>query len=127
MVEAAKGLRDRWRRAGTSEDFAWACLVTNLIGVPGMGTLMARRLWEGVAQIVLAAAGGVLMTWWIAAFVIAELRTMELPPPGGPGLAMVLWGLGLFIAAWVWAALSSLLVLREVRRAAAPLVPPRKG
>jgi hypothetical protein len=127
MVEAAKGLRDRWRRAGTSEDFAWACLVTNLIGVPGMGTLMARRVWPGVAQLVLAIAGGVLMTWWIAAFVIAELRTMEIPPPGGPGLPMIFWGLGLFTAAWVWAAVSSLLFLREVRRAPAAPVPSPKG
>src|SRR5215468_10884639 len=69
-------LFERWKRARTSEDFAWACLVTNAVGVPGMGTLMIRR-WEGVPQLGLSIAGGVLMTWWIAGFAIAELRTME--------------------------------------------------
>jgi hypothetical protein len=105
------GLRERWVRARTSEDFAWACLVTNVVGVPGLGTLMARR-WEAVPQLGLAVAGGVLMTWWLVAFVVAELRTMELPPPGGPALSLGLWGLVLFLAAWLWALASSLAVLR---------------
>jgi hypothetical protein len=111
---AVKGLAERWRRAGGTEDFAWACLVANAVGVPGMGTLMARRR-EGVAQIALAIAGGVLMTWWIVAFVVAELRTMTFPPEDGPSLGPVLWGLGFFVASWVWALLSSVIVLQAAR------------
>ena len=76
-------LGERWARARGTEDFAWACLLTNVVGVPGLGTLMAQR-WEGVPQLALAIAGGVLITWWLVAFVIAELRTMEIPPPGRP-------------------------------------------
>jgi hypothetical protein len=110
-----RGLSERWRRARTSEDFAWACLVTNAVGVPGMGTLMMRR-WEGLPQLALAVAGGVLMTWWIVVFVGAELATMTIPPPGGPGLAPVLWGLVLFAAGWLWALASSVVVLRAARR-----------
>jgi len=114
-----KGLAERWRQAGGSEDFAWACLVANALGVPGMGTLMARRR-EGVVQLVLAVAGGVLMTWWIVAFAIAELRTMTIPPPGGPALGPALWGLGLFLWSWLWALLSSVIVLHAARRRSPP-------
>ena len=110
-----RGLFERWRRARTSEDFAWACLVTNAVGVPGMGTLMMQR-WEGWPQLALAIVGGVLMTWWIVAFVAAELRTMTIPPPGGPGLPVILWALVLFGAAWLWALASSVIVLRAARR-----------
>ena len=112
------GLRERWARARGSEDFAWACLLTNVVGVPGLGTLMAQR-WEGVPQLTLAVAGGVLITWWFVAFLVAELRTMMLPPPDGPALGLVLWGLTLFMAGWIWALASSLAVFRAARRRAA--------
>ena len=108
---------DRWTRARGTEDFAWACLLTNVVGVPGLGTLMAQR-WEGVPQLALAIAGGVLITWWLIAFTIAEVRTMELPPPGGPALGLVLWGLVFFTAGWLWALASSLAVFRAARRRA---------
>ena len=58
------GLGRRWERARGTEDFAWACLLTNVVGVPGLGTLMAQR-WEGVPQLTLAIAGGVLMEWLV--------------------------------------------------------------
>jgi hypothetical protein len=110
------GLLERWQRARSSEDFAWACLFANVAGVPGMGTLMARRR-EGVAQLALSVGGGVLLTWWLVAFAIAELRTMELPPPGGPSLRLALAGLLLFGIGWLWALASSLAVFREQRPA----------
>ena len=109
------GLLERWQRARSSEDFAWACFFATVAGVPGLGTMMARRR-EGLAQLALSVAGGVLLTWWLVAFAIAELRTMELPPPGGPALNLALAGLGLFGIGWVWALASSLAVLREQRR-----------
>lgn len=113
------GLGQRWTRARGTEDFAWACLLTNVVGVPGLGTLMAQR-WEGVPQLTLALAGGVLITWWLVAFAIAELRTMTIPPPGGPALSLVLWGLALFTASWLWALFSSFAVFRATRRRVRP-------
>ena len=112
------GLRERWARARGSADFAWVCLLTNVVGVPGLGTLMAQR-WEGVPQLTLALAGGVLITWWLVAFLMAEMRTMMLPPPDGPALGLVLWGLTLFMAGWIWSLASSLAVFRATRRRAA--------
>jgi hypothetical protein len=110
-----KALFERWQRARSSEDFAWACFFANVVGVPGLGTMMARRR-EGLAQLVLSVAGGILLTWWLVAFAIAELRTMELPPPGGPALGLALSGLALFGIGWLWALGSSLALLREQRR-----------
>ncbi len=116
-------LRERLRSARSSEDFAWACLLTNLIGVPGLGTILARD-WMGLPQLALSIVGGVLLTWWIVAFVAAELRTMMLPPPGGPDLRLALWGLALFAVAWGWSLLSSVALLRAAR-ARHPSAPPR--
>jgi hypothetical protein len=112
-------LRERWTRARGTEDFAWACLFANVVGVPGLGTLMAQR-WEAVPQLGLAIVGGVLITWWLVAFMIAELRTMELPPPGGPPLGLVLWGLAFFTVGWLWALASSVAVFRATKRRAPP-------
>ena len=82
-----------------------------------IGTLRAQR-WEGVPQLALAIAGGVLITWWLIAFTIAELRTMTMPPEGGPALGLVLWGLAFFTAGWLWALGSSVAVFRATRRRA---------
>jgi hypothetical protein len=109
-----RGLRERWAGARTGEDFAWACLVANLFGIPGMGTVMAQR-WEGVPQLALAIVGGILLTWWLVAFALAFLRTMTIPAPGGPDLRLGLWGVGLFGVAWVWALASSVAVLRVAK------------
>jgi|SRR4051812_47076510 hypothetical protein len=110
-------LRDRWERARTSEDFAWACLFANVVGVPGLGTWMARRR-EAAPQIALSIVGGVLLTWWLVGFVLAALRTMTFPPPGAPSLGLGLWGLALFGVGWVWALASSLAQLRSLPRSA---------
>ena len=112
-----RSLRERWRRARTVEDFAWACLFTNLMGIPGLGTIMAKR-WEGVPQLALSIAGGVVTTWWMVTFVLAVLRSGSLPPPEESDLGRALAGLGLFGAGWLWALASSLAQLRAARRGA---------
>lgn len=112
-----KAWRAGWAARDMDETFAWACLVTNLIGVPGVGTLMARRR-VGILQTALAAAGGVLLTWWLFAFLAAVVRTQTLPPEEGPGLRMGLEGMALFTAGWLWSLASSVAILREARRTA---------
>jgi hypothetical protein len=98
------------------ETFAWACLMANVVGVPGVGTLMARRR-IGFFQAALAMAGGVLLTWWLFVFLAAVVRTGSLPPEGGPGFRMGLEGIALFGAGWLWSLASSVAILREARRA----------
>jgi len=43
---------------------------------------------------------------------------MMFPPPDGPALGLVLWGLASFLAGWLWALGSSLAVFRAARRRA---------
>jgi hypothetical protein len=110
----------RWRAAWEArrpidEAFAWACLVANVVGVPGVGTLMARRR-IGILQAALAVAGGILLTWWIFVFLAAVVRSGSPPPEDGPGLRMGLEGIALFGAGWIWSIASSVAILREARR-----------
>src|SRR5262252_521642 len=109
-----KGFRERCRQARTEEDFAWACLVTNVLGIPGLGTVLAKR-WEGAPQLALSVAGGVITTWWLVAFVVGVLRSGSLPGPEELALRPALEGLGLFAAGWAWALASSLALLRAAR------------
>ena len=44
---------------------AWTCLLTNLFATPGLGSLMARRVFAGTGQLLLALAGFVLIVGWI--------------------------------------------------------------
>jgi hypothetical protein len=97
------------------EAFAWACLVANLAGMPGVGSLMAGRL-DGFPQAVLALAGGVLLTYWLWWFMAAVLRASAIPT-GGAHLGIALAGIGLFGASWLWSLVSSLAILRQARRA----------
>ncbi len=107
------------------ETFAWSCLVTNLLGVPGLGTLAAGDL-GGIGQLALAVVGGVLLTWWLIAFASAALEAGGLPLDTGPGLRAPVAGILLFGAGWLWSLGSSVALLREARRAgnAPPSVPP---
>ena len=102
------------------ETFAWGCLVTNLVGVPGVGTLLAGHRAAGAGQLALALAGGVPLTYYVLAFLGAVLRTLSVPPEGGPPLGIGLLGLGLFAAGWLWSLVSSVQVLRLSRRVDRP-------
>ena len=78
------------------------CLLTNLLVLPGLGSLMARRR-VGWLQAVTALAGFALTVTWFTSFIKAWVQTGELPMDGGPLLKWGLIGCGLFVAGWIWA------------------------
>ncbi|HUG54764.1 MAG TPA: hypothetical protein VMR21_14240 [Vicinamibacteria bacterium] len=119
-------MRRRWEHARASEDFAWACLITNVFGVPGVGTLMAGR-WEGVAQLVLSLAGGVLLTWWLVRMAVGVWGAEVSSPLEAAPLHLAAWGGGLFAAGWVWALVSGALVLRAARSRRPPAIDSSSG
>lgn len=107
---------------------ARACTLTNLLVLPGLGSLVAGRR-VGWAQLVLALAGVGLFGYglwrllrdWLA----SEGPVFEFTR----GLGALLAGLGLSLAAWVWALVTSLQVHRAAREgesAPAAAAPPRR-
>lgn len=108
---------------------AWACCTTNL-GFPGCGSLLAGRK-VGYPQLTLAMIGFALTTWFGLKFTAWGLRNLsELLHPTGDPLDNLLtawrecrWavaGLGIFGAAWLWALVTSMGILRAARAQAAP-------
>ena len=95
------------------EALAWASLITNLLVLPGLGSLLAGRR-AGWPQAALALAGFALSTVWLAWFVIAWSRT-GFPLDGGPYLPLGLLGVFLFAVSWVWGLITGLAVVRESR------------
>jgi hypothetical protein len=107
-------LREAW--SGPIDDSrAWTCLTTNLVGLPGLGSLLGRRLVAATGQLVLSLSGAGISLWWIVSVLAYWLRNGELPPPG-PDLLYAAGGLALFGLGWLWSLATSLLLLREARR-----------
>jgi F0F1-type ATP synthase membrane subunit c/vacuolar-type H+-ATPase subunit K len=98
---------------------AWACLVTNLCTVPGLGSLAAGRK-VGLIQAPLAAAGFGLSLLWLIVYVRAWLATGEKPEGVGPHFEVGLIGVGLFATAWLWGLATGLKIHRQSTQ-----VPPR--
>jgi hypothetical protein len=98
-----------------TEGKAWACLMTNVLVLPGAGTLAAGRRLAGLVQTILALLGFVMVCVWMVAFVTDLVR--EAAPPAGLGRYGGLGMLGLLLAvgSWIWGLLSGLEILREAR------------
>jgi hypothetical protein len=103
---------------------AATCLLLNQFATPGLGSLMARRWFAGTGQLVLAVAGFCLLAGWFIQVCIQFYRLMgglpETPPPY-PWLGKA--GGLLFLAAWLWAWVTSLSVLRQARLNTPPRLP----
>lgn len=93
---------------------AWACLLTNLLVLPGLGSLIAGRR-SGWPQAVLALVGFVLTTVWLVGFLAEWGRSGDFPLDPGPHLPAGALGVLLFAVSWVWGLLTGLLVLRDAR------------
>ncbi len=87
----------------------------NQLGTPGLGSLLAGRLWVGVAQLLLMLSGFILVVTW---FVLLMLELYQQMNDGGPskpiGWIGAIGGL-LVVIAWIWALFTSLGLLRETQ------------
>lgn len=93
---------------------AWACLWTNVLTLPGLGSLAAGRA-IGYAQAGTALAGFGLTLYGIFHITQAWLDLGEVPLGFPPALWVCLAGVGLFVVGWLWALFTSLAVLRDAR------------
>jgi len=112
-------------------------VVMNQCATPGLGSLMARRYIAGTGQLLLSLGGAALILVWFANILKVAYSIME--STGEPDLKPAVgWlGFGLLFLAWCWAWISSIGILREIRRgqkdrweampgsAAGDAVPPR--
>jgi hypothetical protein len=107
-----------------TEARAWACLLTNVLVLPGAGTMAAGRRTVGLVQAVLALAGFVMVCAWMIFWISEATEAAALPSGlgGHGGLGVV--GLILAVVSWAWALVSSLDVLREAKAASPATRPP---
>lgn len=102
-------------RLGNDERAAWAALSTNLLVLPGLGSLMAGRK-VGWLQAALALMGGALSLWWLGVFAREWIRLGVIPLEDPPEFRTALAGVGIFAAGWLWSLATSLDVVARARR-----------
>ncbi len=94
----------------------WSCVLINQCATPGLGSLLCRRIFSGIGQLLLAVAGFVLVLGWMWQFFYRlYLKQSGSPAPQGSYGWMGRWGLLLFGAGWLWALFTSVGLLRQVR------------
>ena len=104
-------------------------VLINQLATPGLGSLLAGRWIAGTGQLLLAVAGFVMVIGWFAGVMIQLYRQIN----GDPEPKSVAWlgesGAVTFAAAWLWALITSLSLLRETSGATSlpPAPPPVKS
>lgn len=94
---------------------AWACLLTNALTLPGLGSLTAGRM-VGYPQAGLAGSGFVLSLYWLVKTVLAWMAEGQLPAQLNSTLLVGLAGIVIYAGAWLWAFATSLALLRDAKR-----------
>jgi 4a-hydroxytetrahydrobiopterin dehydratase len=86
----------------------------NLLGTPGLGSLIARRWVAGSGQLILAVTGFTLVVVWFFEEIIPYYRLMfGDAPPHSTSFRMLEAGAIFFAVAWLWSAVTSISLLRE--------------
>jgi hypothetical protein len=89
--------------------------LVNQLATPGLGSLMAGRWIAGIGQLALAVAGFVMVVVWFFEIMIQYYGQVT----GDVAMRPVGWigegGAILFIAAWFWALVTSVSLLRQVK------------
>lgn len=100
---------------------AKTCLMINLLGFPGAGSIMAGKRMTGYWQILLSTAGALDAAWQVVQ--ICKLFIESFQTPGlQPGYGGFVVAAALFLAGWAWSGWTSLLVLREAEPDAPPVL-----
>jgi hypothetical protein len=94
---------------------AWVCVVTNQLVTPGLGTVVAGRLWMGLVELAVALAGFTLIMKWFFELFSNLLEQGELVALESRSWLWK-WGLLIFGIGWALALVSSLRILSEARR-----------
>ena len=93
---------------------AWACLLTNALTLPGLGSLTGGRS-VGYAQGTLALIGFGLSLYWLIKTLLVWMAEGQLPVEINRSLLVGLAGIAVYGSAWLWALGTSLGLLREAK------------
>jgi 4a-hydroxytetrahydrobiopterin dehydratase len=88
----------------------------NLLGTPGLGSIMAGRRLAGIGQLGMFLAGFILFCLWVFPTIASyyRLADFETTPPPVPGGGRAALGVGLCIFSWCWSLMTSLSLMRDV-------------
>jgi hypothetical protein len=106
---------------------AMNCLLVNQFATPGLGSLMGKRIWEGVIQLSLAVVGFVLVMAWMILFTYHAIADQA--PQSALASGMGWLGMILFVGSWLLSWFTSLSLLRQAKQNPEPpptLAPPTK-
>jgi hypothetical protein len=98
-----------------SQSTARNAALLNQCATPGLGSLMAGRRLAGIGQLLLAIAGFVMILAWFVMLAIQLYEQLVNDAQPKSVAAMGEAGAAVFIAAWLWALVTSLSILREAR------------
>lgn len=92
------------------------CILMNQLATPGLGSWMARRKVAGAGQLALALAGCFLVVFWTCRLAY-DVTMEEIDQLGAqkPENWVMILGLILFGASWVWALVTSVGLWRQAR------------
>jgi len=93
---------------------ARACLWTNLLVLPGLGTWLAGQRSLGALLIAMSLSGVVMSASWVCWLIWKWIDLGQLPNPFAEHLWVAIIGIGLVAASWVWAAVVSVALLKNL-------------
>ncbi len=86
----------------------------NLLATPGLGSLLCGRWIAGSGQLVLAVAGfALVLVWFVKEMIPYYGLIFSDEPPHLPSLKVLGEGAILFVASWLWSAVTSVSLFRE--------------
>jgi hypothetical protein len=109
-----KTFSERGGPAAPDRATAWACLLTNALTLPGLGSIAGGRS-AGYAQGGLALVGFGLSLYWLVKTLLAWMAEGQLPVEINRTLLIGLGGIAIYAGAWLWALATSLALLREAK------------
>lgn len=86
----------------------------NLACWPGLGTLLSRRWMSGAMQMLIFVAGFCCAVYAMLDFIVAIFRAGEVPAIAASEWRLLLAGIALCAAAWLWALPSSARIIQEM-------------
>jgi hypothetical protein len=111
-----------------NRSMGWTALAINLGATPGLGSFVAGHRVVGVFQMGLSVSGFIAILVWFWELLRGAWDSIQTgdsvvwPPAQG-----LILGCALFAGAWLWSLVTSLQILRDLRKTTPPILPESSG